>query len=64
MTAPSEEILEMLPALARVADELETDLRRWVVRLRDLDVGWDLIASALQLDEEDAKERFQLASRT
>ncbi len=59
----SEEILDMLPALARAADELETDLRRWVVRLRDLGVGWDLIASALQLDEEDAKQRFHPSPR-
>jgi hypothetical protein len=59
----SREILDLLPALAQVADELETDVRRLVARLRDMGVGWDEIASALQLGEDDAKHRFQPAPR-
>jgi hypothetical protein len=54
----AEEILAMLPALAGIVAEVETDLRRWVVRLRDLGVGWDLIGAALQLGEEEARQRF------
>lgn len=54
------EILVMLPALARTAAEVEGDLRGWVVRLRDLGIGWDLIAATLQIGEEEARQRFGL----
>jgi hypothetical protein len=55
----TDEILTVLPALARVADEVDADLRRWVIRLRELGVGWDIVGGALQLSEEDARQRFE-----
>ena len=53
------EILAMLPALARTVAEDEADFRGWVVRLRDLGIGWDLIGAAIQLGDEDVRRRFE-----
>jgi hypothetical protein len=55
------EVLAMLPALARTAEEVETELRRWVLRLRQLDTGWEEIACVLELSEEEVRRRFQIA---
>jgi hypothetical protein len=54
----AEDVLAMLPALARTAEEVETELRRWVLRLRQLDTGWDEIAAVLQLSHEEVRQRF------
>jgi hypothetical protein len=54
-----DEILALLPALARVVDDVEADLRRWVVRLRDLGVGWDAIGASLGQSQEQARQRFE-----
>ena len=52
------ELLAALPGLARTAAMVEADLVRWVHRLRELGTGWDRIATALALGEEEAKNRF------
>jgi ATP-dependent Clp protease ATP-binding subunit ClpX len=54
----AEDVLAMLPSLARTAEEVETELRRWVLRLRQLDTGWDEIAAVLQLSDEEVRQRF------
>jgi hypothetical protein len=54
----ADDVLAMLPALARTAEEVETELRRWVIRLRQLDTGWDEIAAVLQLSDEEVRQRF------
>jgi hypothetical protein len=54
----AEEILALLPSLADIVAEVETDLTRWVTRLRDLGVGWDVIGAALQLGEDEVRQRF------
>ena len=53
------QILAMLPGLARTAAEVEADLRARVVQLRDLGIGWDLIGAALQLGEDEVRQRFE-----
>jgi hypothetical protein len=55
----ADELLALLPALAGTAAEVEADLRRWVLRLRHLDTGWDRIAAALDLGQEEARQRFE-----
>jgi ClpX C4-type zinc finger len=61
----AEDVLAMLPGLARTAEEVETELRRWVLRLRQLDTGWDEIAAVLQLSEDEVRQRFdRLPTRT
>jgi len=52
------EILATLPGLAGTAAELEADLHRWVRRLRQLGTPWDDIAASLQLNVEEARQRF------
>jgi hypothetical protein len=52
------ELLATLPGLARTAAMVEADLAHWVGRLRELGTGWDRIATALSLDEEEVRSRF------
>jgi ClpX C4-type zinc finger len=52
------EILASLPALARTAAEVEAELRRWVLRLRELGTSWGSIAAALELSESEVRGRF------
>jgi ribosome-binding protein aMBF1 (putative translation factor) len=56
---PAPEILEMLPAVARTADSVESDLRRWVVKLRAADTSWEDIASRLDMEPNAAIARFE-----
>ena len=54
----AEEILAMLPGVARTASRIEADLARWVGRLRDQGTGWPQIASALGTSTDAAQQRF------
>jgi ribosomal protein L37AE/L43A len=54
----AEEILDGLPALATNVASVESNLRRWVFRLRDLEVDWASIGSRLGLSAADAEVRF------
>ena len=52
------EILASLPAMARTAAEVDAELRRWVLRLRELGTSWESVAAALDLSESDVRGRF------
>jgi len=53
------EILEALPAVARTADAVESDLRGLIERLRASDTSWQVIAARLGIDPELARVRFE-----
>ena len=52
------EILEVLPAVARNADSVESDLGRLVARLRAAGILWPVIAARLGLEPSVAQSRF------
>jgi len=54
----AEEILAMLPGVARTASRVEADLARWVSRLREQGTGWPQIASALGTSSDAVQQRF------
>jgi ClpX C4-type zinc finger protein len=54
----AEEILEMLPGMARTADRLEAEVARWVSRLREQGTGWQQIAGTLGTSTDAARQRF------
>ncbi len=56
---PAEEIVNMLPAVARSAARVEADLAAWVGRLRELGTDWPTIAGALDSSVEAARQRFE-----
>ncbi len=53
------EILQVLPAIARNADSVESDLRRLVGRLRATGSSWEIISSRLGLEPDAALARFE-----
>ena len=55
----AEDILGLLPALARSAAQVEADLARWVGRLRDQGTDWERIADALGMSVEAARRHFE-----
>ncbi|MGH9101364.1 MAG: ClpX C4-type zinc finger protein [Acidimicrobiales bacterium] len=55
----AEDMLSLLPALARSAAQVEADMARWVVRLRDKGTDWSTIASALGISVGAARHRFE-----
>jgi hypothetical protein len=55
----ADEILKVLPAIARNADSVESDLRSLVGRLCATGVSWQIIAARLGLDPEVARKRFE-----
>jgi hypothetical protein len=55
----AEEILIMLPGVARSAARIEADLAHWVSRLRELGTSWRQIADALETSIETARRRFE-----
>jgi hypothetical protein len=57
----AEEILDMLPAMARTAARIEADLARWVSLLRERGTGWQQIADALGTSAGAARDRFGTA---
>lgn len=53
-----EEMLDHIPRVARVADQVETNLRDWVQELRARKVTWARIGEALGTSRQSAWERF------
>ena len=54
-----EEILNLLPGVARLTARVEADLARWVGRLREQGTGWPQIADALGMSTDAARQRFE-----
>jgi ClpX C4-type zinc finger protein len=53
-----ERMLDHIPRVAAVADQVETNLRSWVQELRRRDVTWARIGQALGITRQSAWERF------
>ncbi|MBO1754318.1 ClpX C4-type zinc finger protein [Allobranchiibius sp. CTAmp26] len=53
-----DQMLELLPKIAGVADQVETGLATWVTRLRDRGVTWSRIGAALDMTRQSAWGRF------
>ena len=53
-----EEMLELLPRFASVSAQVDAGLRTWVDRLRDRDVTWVRIGTALGMTRQSAWEKF------
>ena len=52
------EMLERLPRMVRVADQLERSLRDWVLELRRRGATWARIGHSLGISRQSAWERF------
>jgi hypothetical protein len=59
----SEDILALLPALARSAIRVEGELASWVGQLRARGSDWQTIADAIGLTVDAARERFEAIRR-
>ena len=57
-TMTDEEMLAHIPGVAKVADQVEADLRSWVQELRRRNVTWARIGAALGVTRQSAWERF------
>ena len=53
-----EEMLDHVPRIAAVAEQVETNLRSWVLELRRRGVTWARIGGALGITRQSAWERF------
>ena len=53
-----EQILEHIPRIAAVEDQVEQSLREWVGRLRDRGVTWERIGATLGMTRQSAWGRF------
>ncbi len=53
-----QELLDQLPRIAAVGDQVEANLRQWVLRARDRRLPWALIGSALSMTRQSAWGRF------
>lgn len=53
-----DQMLEHIPRIATVADQVEADLRSWVQELRRRGVTWAKIGAALGITRQSAWERF------
>jgi hypothetical protein len=58
-----EQILEMLPSLGRSLARVESDIARWISRLREQGSDWAEIAGRLAMSVDAVRERFDAASR-
>ncbi len=56
---PAPEILQLLPVLDRTIGSIESDLARWVARLRTAGTSWDDIATSLGANTEAVVARFE-----
>ena len=53
-----EQMLEHIPRVAAVANQVEANLRSWVQELRRREVTWSRIGAALGISRQSAWERF------
>ena len=53
-----QQMLDHIPRMAVVADQVETDLQAWVRELRRREVTWSKIGAALGITRQSAWERF------
>jgi ATP-dependent Clp protease ATP-binding subunit ClpX len=53
-----QQLLDQLPKIARVADQVEGSLTTWVRRVRGRGVSWARIGEALDMTRQSAWERF------
>ena len=53
-----EELLEHLPRVAAVGEQVEANLRQWVLRARDRGVAWSRIGTAMGMTRQSAWGRF------
>jgi hypothetical protein len=60
---PTEDILAMLPVLARSAERVEAELAGWIGRLRERQIEWQAIAAAAGMSVDTARLRFDTARR-
>lgn len=51
-------LLDHLPRIAAVRDQVEEDLRAWVAEARRRELSWDRIGAALGMKRQSAWERF------
>ena len=51
-------LLEHLPRIEAVRDQVDDDLRSWVAEARRREVSWDRIGAALGMKRQSAWERF------
>lgn len=57
-TMTDEQMLELLPKIAGVADQVDAGLATWVKRLRQRGVAWAKIGAALDMTRQSAWGRF------
>lgn len=53
-----QQLLDHLPKVAAVADQVEANLRQWVLRTRDRGIAWSRIGAALGMTRQSAWGRF------
>lgn len=53
-----QELLDHLPRVAAVGEQVEANLRQWVLRARDRGLAWARIGSALGITRQSAWGRF------
>jgi hypothetical protein len=53
-----QELLDHLPRVAAVGEQVEANLRQWVLRARDRGLAWARIGSALGMTRQSAWGRF------
>lgn len=53
-----EQMLDLLPKIAAVANQVETGLALWVTRLRQRGVAWAKIGAAMDMTRQSAWGRF------
>lgn len=53
-----QELLDHLPRVAAVGEQVEANLRQWVLRARERRLPWALIGSALSMTRQSAWGRF------
>ena len=53
-----QELLEHLPRIEAVRDQVDDDLRAWVAEARRRELSWDRIGAALGMKRQSAWERF------
>lgn len=54
-----DQILDHLPRIRAVQDQIDNNLRDWVNHLRTRDVSWERIGAALSMTRQSAWERFK-----